>query len=193
MKSGFTLLEMLVVLIIVSLVSMLLMQLLSYILYLRSQFLTQLGDLQQGEIQYHWFRSSTAAIVTDYVNGKHIFQGKSNEFSGLTLAALDARTGIPTPFTWQLKNEEDTTVLRYQNSRAEYWEVSRWLGKRGSFRYRAADGEWYTQWPPNLGVTPPQLPEAVLLLGQRRQTLTTWMVKLTEFNLTKIDQRLDQF
>ena len=188
---GFTLLEMLVVLVLVAFVSTLILQGFSFIFQLRSRFLVQLDDLQRGAIQEHWFRSSTAAIVTDYRDGEHIFKGEEREFSGLTLVALDAMMGAPTAFAWQLKYTGGSMVLRYQNSKGEYWEVARWLGEEGYFRYMAKDGEWHSQWPPKFGLISAQIPRAIFLSGRRRQTPLTWIVKLTDYDTTRYDSRLD--
>ncbi len=187
---GFTLLEMLVVLILVAFISTLILQGFSFIFQLRSRFLLQLDDLQQGTIQEHWFRSSTAAIVTDYHDGEHIFKGEERELSGLTLVALDAMIGIPTSFAWQLKYEEGNMVLWYKNAKGEYWEVARWINDEGYFRYMAKNGEWYTQWPPKFGANQPQIPRAIFLFGKQRQTSITWIVNLTDHNITRRDHRL---
>ncbi len=192
-KRGFTLLEMLVVLILVGFISTLLLQGFSYVLHLRSRFLVQLYDLQQGTLQEHWFRSTTAAIVTDYKGGESMFQGKERELSGLTLSALDTTLGVPTPFAWQMDYSDGMMVLRYQNSQGEKWDVARWLGDEGHFRYMARDGKWHNQWPPQFGTSPPQIPRLILLLGKRRQTLITWIVKLAEHDATRIDYRVEDW
>lgn len=193
--AGFTLLEMLVVLIMIGLITVLLLQGAAYVFQLRSRLLIHLNDLQQGAIQEFWFRSTTAAIVTDYNDGKHIFRGDEHEFSGLTLAALDMTIGAPTAFAWQLQSSNGVMVLRYQNSRNEYWEVSRWTGDpdQSYFRYMAKDGEWHTQWPPQFGLEPPQIPRLIRLQGQRRQTPITWIVKLAEYDTTRLDYRTEPF
>ncbi len=188
---GFTLLEMLVVLILVAFISTLILQGFAFIFQLRSRFLLQFDDLQQGAVQEHWFRSSTMAIVTDYLEGEHIFKGEEREFSGLTLAALDAMIGVPTPFAWQLKYKEGNMVLSYKNAKDEYWEVAHWLNDAGYFRYMAKNGEWYEQWPPKFGVNQSQIPRAIFLFGQRRQTPVTWIVNLTDYDVTRRDHRLD--
>lgn len=190
-SNGFTLLEMLVVLVIVGLISILLLQGFTHVLQLRSGFLAELEDSQQGALQEYWFRSATAAIVTDYHEGKHIFNGEDRQFSGLTLAALDKMTGIPTAFAWQLQYADGVTTLLYQNSQGEKWEIAHWIGDFGHFRYMAIDGQWHGQWPPTFGLEPPQIPRAILLLGQRRQTPFSWIIKLTDRNDDRYDYRND--
>ncbi len=187
---GFTLLEMLVVLVLVSLISTLLLQSLSYILQLRSHLQVHLDDLQHGAIQEAWFRSTTAGIITDYYDGKNIFQGTEREFSGLTLNPLEANLGALSPFAWQLQTEGGRTSLRYRKSDGEYWEVASWTGEPGTFRYMDIQGKWHTQWPPPFfSETPPQIPRFILLEAQRRQTAMTWMVQLADRNIARFDNR----
>ena len=187
---GFTLVEMLVVLVLVSLISILLLDGFIYILHLRSRFLDQLDDSQTGILQEYWFRSTIAGIITDYEDGKHIFQGKSKELSGLTLAALDMKAGVPTSFAWQLQYADGITTLRYQNSQGDYWEVAKWSGDSGGFQYMSVDGQWYEQWPPLLGSPALQIPQIILFQGQRRQMTINWLVKLSDSNYTRYDYRL---
>jgi general secretion pathway protein J len=188
---GFTLLEMLVVLVLVGLISTLLLQGFSSVLQLRSGFIAQLEATQRGALQEYWFRSTITAIMTDYRDGEHIFKGEERQLSGLTIAALDQMTGMPSAFAWQLKYADGTTTLLYQNNKGEYWEIARWLGEQGRFRYMAVDGQWHTQWPPRLGLEPAQIPRAILLEGQRRQTPFTWIVKLTEHDYARYEVRED--
>jgi general secretion pathway protein J len=188
---GFTLLEMLVVLVLVGLLSTLLLQGFFYILHLRAGLLVQLSDLQYGSLQEHWFRSTTAATVADYGDGKSIFRGNEHEFSGLTIAPLEASIGVLAPYAWELQYKEGMTTLRYRKGDGDYWEVATWLGEHGSFRYMDTSGKWYNQWPPQFfsNNIPAQLPAIILLQGQRRQTPTTWIVQLTGNKLTPKDSR----
>jgi general secretion pathway protein J len=188
--SGFTLLEMLVVLFIVSLISTLLLEGFTHILQLRSRFLVQLDNSQKGAIQEYWFQSTTAGIVTDYYKGENIFKGNEKEFSGLTLMALDAKPGVPTFFAWQLQYQDGTTKLSYKNRQGESWEVTHWFSEQGRFQYQDEEGEWHDQWPPIFGLQNKQIPRLIVLHGQRRQILFTWIVKLTDYDKSRSDFRL---
>ncbi|EDN65723.1 conserved hypothetical protein [Beggiatoa sp. PS] len=190
--SGFTLLEMLVVLFIVSLISTLLLEGFTHVLHLRSRFLVQLDNSQKGAIQEYWFQSTTTGIVTDYYKGEHIFKGNEQEFSGLTLMALDAMPGVPTSFAWQLKYTDGIMKLGYKNSQGEYWEVAHWFSQQGHFQYQGEEGEWHDQWPPAFGLQTKQIPRLIVLHGQRRQNLFTWIVKLTDYDKSRIDHRVYQ-
>lgn len=181
---------MLVVLVLISLISMLLLEGFIYVLHLRSRFLDQLDDSQTGILQEHWFRSTIAGIVTDYENGEQIFQGQSRELSGLTLAALDMKAGIPASFAWQLQYTDGITTLRYRNSQGNYWEVAKWSGDSGGFQYMSIDGEWHKQWPPQFGLKTFQIPKIIFFQGQRRQLAINWLVKLSDLNYTRYDYRL---
>ncbi len=193
-KQGFTLLEMLVVLLVVSLLTTLLMQGFAYILQLRGRFLTQLSDLQQGTLQEYWFHSSTTALMADYpdIPDAKVFKGEALQFQGLTLSALDAEEGLPTPMAWKLVSQEGSIILQYQHSNGAVWEISRWLGERGEFSYLDSTGKWYPTWPPqNLGIKPPQLPKAIMLTGLRRDLPFTWIVQLTGRDIAPLDFRLN--
>ncbi|MCP4696355.1 MAG: hypothetical protein GY862_05855 [Gammaproteobacteria bacterium] len=184
---------MLVVLVLTGLISTLLMEGLTYVLHLRARFLEQLDDLQQGALQEHWFRGTSAALIPDYTDippsQANLFTGQEREFSGLTIAALDAETGLPAPFSWRLLYEGGKTVLQYRNSGGEYWDITHWYEQSGSFLYRAENGEWHKQWPPAFGLEVPQLPHAIMLSGWRRQEPVTWIVHIPGRKDPKPDYR----
>ena len=91
------------------------------------------------------------------------------------------------PMTWQLTYEDGMTILRYQNVQAELWTVFQWHNEIGEFQYLSAEGEWQTQWPPELGEEPPQLPRAIMLTGQKRQSPFTWIVQIAGRDTAPID------
>jgi general secretion pathway protein J len=199
-QRGFTLLEMLVVLVLVALISTLLLEGISQVLLLRERFLGVLQRTQQGAVQAYWFRSSVAGLLPDYpterpdivfqARSPQLFEGQSDTLSGLTLAALDANGGVPTPFSWRLLRANQQTTLQYQNQAGEYWTVMVWPGEQGEFRYQDKAGKWYEQWPPALGLEPPQLPSAVLLTGLRQQQAFTWLVPILGREAAALDYRL---
>lgn len=191
-SQGFTLLELLVVLIITTLTTLLLFQGLGFVMQLREQLLNQFEEAHRGQIQEHWFRSSTAAIVPAYedIPNPAIFKGEANQFKGLTIAGLDADHGVPVEFAWELNTENDVTTLIYRNAQKQGWAVLSWRGDLGKFNYLANDGQWHEQWPPNnFGVQPPQLPRAILFIGKRRETPMTWIVSIHGRERPKLDLR----
>ena len=191
-NSGFTLLEVLVVLVIMGLLSTLLLEGFFFVLDLRWRVLTQLQDAQYSAMQEYGFRSTVAAIVSDYYGGKNLFQGNEHELSGLTIAPLEASMGTLLPFAWQIQHQQGTTILRYRKHDGEYWEITRWVGEEGRFLYQDEEGTWHSQWPPqSFKTSPPQLPHLILLQGQRRQAPMTWIVALVDHNITVPDLRLE--
>jgi general secretion pathway protein J len=217
--NGFTLLEMLVVLVITALISTLLIQGLGQALALREGFSAYVDDLEHGTLRETWFRHSVQGLIPDYPPTVHtnffqaatpfVFKGNSLEFSGLTLAALDADNGVPMPFAWLLVREDETTLLHYRNSRGEVWEVWRWHGDSGTFVYIDRDGKHHPQWPPagnfndfpdipglsqlplfGGGESAPQLPRAIMLYGQGRQRPFVWFGAIAGRDTPPLDYRL---
>jgi len=178
---------MLVVLILIGLITTLLLQGFFYVLHLRERFLEQLNNLQQGAIQEHWFRSSTSSLTTNYADSDDLFKGNTQQFSGLTLASLDADSGVPMPVTWQLRYENGVTALRYKNTQEQFWTVFQWQDEVGQFQYLSPQGEWQAQWPPTLGEDPPQLPRAIMLTGKKRQFPFTWIVHIAGRDTAPLD------
>ncbi len=181
-QTAFTLLEVLVVLVLVSLISMLLMQGLGFVLQLRTQFVNQLDDLQQGTLQEYWFRSSTRSLFPAGSQSPFVFKGDKYSFSGLTTASLHDDIGTPVAFKWALITQQDKTKLYYYpnliNDPEQNWLVMEWFGNEGQFEYLDTEGKWFSQWPPQAFEAANQLPEAVLLTGKRRQQRLQWLVSV---------------
>jgi general secretion pathway protein J len=181
-RLGFTLLEMLVVLVLVSLISMLLMQSLTFVLQLRTQFVNQIDDLQQGALQEYWFRSSVRALFPAGNHSAYVFKGDKKTFTGLTMASLHEETGTPTPFKWALLPQQDKTILYYYPDLVKQpnlkWQVMEWFGDEGQFQYMGADGTWFDTWPPTAFDLVSQLPDAILFTAKRRQHKLQWLVRV---------------
>lgn len=179
---GFTLLEMLVVLVLVSFISLLLMQGLSFVLQLRTQFVNQIDDLQQGALQEYWFRSTTRSLFPARKETAYVFKGEKTAFSGLTTASLHEPIGMPTAFKWELQPQNDKTILYYYpdwvNQPQEKWQVMEWFGNEGQFQYRDINGTWSDSWPPGKFDFVTQLPEAILFTAKRRQHQLQWLVSI---------------
>ncbi|MEZ5671947.1 MAG: prepilin-type N-terminal cleavage/methylation domain-containing protein [Thiotrichaceae bacterium] len=191
-NQGFTLLELLVVLVITTLTTMLLFQGLSFVMQLREQLLNQFDEAHRGQIQEHWFRSSTESLVPAYedIPNAPIFKGEATKFSGLTISALDADHGVPVEFDWELTTDNDNVTLVYHDSQKQAWQVLNWQGELGKFSYLANDGQWHDQWPPaNFGLQPPQLPRAILFMGKRHHLPITWIVSIHGRERPKLDLR----
>jgi len=194
---GFTLLEVLVVLVIVTMLVTFLFQTLSHVLTVRLTILRQIATFQQGAIQEFWFRYSTSGLIADYpdIENNHVFTGDKQHFSGLTTTALNSDAGVPVPFGWFLVQENQQNELRYQ-TQAETWTILTWSDDSylSSFQYLDKEGHWVEQWPPKqFGITPPQLPEAIMLIAKRNQHIITWVVAVSALRSPKADLRLREF
>lgn len=180
-SAGYSLLEMLVVFVIVGLISSLLLQGLTYILQLRLRFLDAVKVQQADALREYWFRSVSRAVLPDQPEGSHGFQGDDRGFSGLTVAALQAPAGLPTPFAWRLdyRKEEDETWLQYQEDGQESsWGIMSWRGDVGSFLYLGEDETWYSEWPPPTLEKTAQLPAAIGLRRPVEGEPAVWFVTL---------------
>ncbi len=164
-----TLLEMLVVLVLVGMLVTVSFDGLSRLFDLRQRLGAWIDLAGDNAITTTWLRDSMASTVPEYENGPFPFRGGERALTGLTLAGLRTRPGIPVPYEWRLAPDSqgrgsvleyrDGTDLRY----SVYW---RWDGEPGRFTYFAEDGKSYPTWPPTgltlgTGVVIPQLPAAI--------------------------------
>lgn len=165
-KSGFTLVEVLVVLIIVGIVSGVLFQALENAYRLQRRFGTELFKVQQGQMAADWYRQTVHGLYPDYPEGRNVFQGSEREFSGLSLNPLGDDYGASTPITWKLKrNEQDGgNELIYSTEQRETPILS-WQGKPARFVYLDEQQAPHDSWPPKLGLSA-QLPKQIHLVAQ---------------------------
>jgi prepilin-type N-terminal cleavage/methylation domain-containing protein len=167
--AGMTLLEMLVVLILVAMLVTVSFEGLSRLFDLRQRLGAWIDLAGDNAITTTWLRDSLASSVPEYETGPVPFRGGERSLTGLTIAGLRTRPGIPVAFEWRLGPDpqgrgsvleyRDGTDLRY----SVYW---RWDGEPGRFTYFAEDGKSYPTWPPTgitlaTGVVIPQLPAAI--------------------------------
>lgn len=164
-----TLLEVLVVLVLVGMLVTVSFEGLSRLFDLRQRLGAWIDLAGDNAITTTWLRDSMASTVPEYENGPYPFKGGEQSLTGLTLAGLRTRPGIPVPYEWRLAADpqgrgsvleyRDGTDLRY----SVYW---RWDGDPGRFTYFAEDGKSYPTWPPTgltlgTGAVIPQLPLAI--------------------------------
>jgi len=165
-QRGFTLLEMLVVLILTGMITGILTQGLHQVFRLQTNFGRELFNTQQGEMYTEWFRQSVNGLMPDYDDGKYKFKGTEREFSGMTLAPLNAANEALLPFVWRLRFDQKTGQTRLQYGQEENTPVVlAWPGNSGKFVYFDAKGEPHAGWPPQSGKWP-QLPKAIYLENQ---------------------------
>ncbi len=163
-QAGFTLIEVLVVLIMAGTISGLLFQALERAYRLQDRFGVELFDAQQGQMATDWYRQTVQGLRPDYPDGKNLFTGTEQEFSGLTDNALGSQYGAPTPIGWQIRKnlQSGMTELVYLEQDKATPTLS-WQTKGARFVYIDDQRTLHDTWPPPLGRWP-QLPEQIQLV-----------------------------
>jgi general secretion pathway protein J len=171
-KSGFSLVEVLVVLVIGSFVSALLFQMLAQTYRLRGRFADQLVESQTGRMRADWLRETLRGLETVTQDSPFLFTGRSTTLQGLTSAPV-ATSGaqlkdfrlewIPRPTGWELQYADGQTP----------WPllVTGAFGSPG-FRYVDDQGGEHDQWPPR--ASPPAPPISVGPNSSPRQGTAQW-------------------
>lgn len=163
-KSGFTLLEMLVVLVIVSLVFSLLMGALHQAGMLQMRLSETQDETLGPQMAEDWFRRVIAGIQPDERLAPHVFRGGDRQLSALTLEAIaPANAGIPTAFTLSLEDDSASgkTLVKYTEPGLSFVLMTL-DGRDGHFVYEEDSGEESDAWPPRKS-DPPQIPSLVRL------------------------------
>ena len=159
-RSGFTLVEVLVVMAITALVSTVLLQALSQVYLLQTRFGEQLTQSQSGAMRVDWWRQVVQGLEPDFGDGKRLFSGRSDRMEGLSTQGLGTEPEGPKAFALEMGNGE----LRYLAGE-QVTSLLRWTaGDRAEFAYLDGTGQAHSQWPPaSARSDAPQLPAAVLL------------------------------
>ena len=152
-QDGFTLIEVLVVMILLALISGVLFQALERAYRLQERFGVTLFNVQQGQMVTDWYRQTVQGLYPDQADGAHIFQGKPEEFSGLSTNPLNEDYGAPTPITWRLRSNAsaNTTELLYADAQ-QTTVLMHWNGKSAKFVYLDEQLAPHDTWPPALGL-----------------------------------------
>lgn len=153
-------------LIIVAMVSGVLFQALERAYRLQDRFGTELFKVQQGQMAADWYRQTVQGLHPDYQDGRNVFQGKANEFSGLSSNPLSEAYGAPTPITWKIRNNQQngTTELIYIEEKRET-SILTWRGNQARFVYFNEKLNQNDSWPPPLGLST-QLPKQIQLVAK---------------------------
>ncbi|MGH8075370.1 MAG: PulJ/GspJ family protein [Lysobacter sp.] len=174
--AGFTLLEMLVVLMIAGMALALTTQALGQFqrAHKRASASEQAG--REYRLSEAWFRASVRALTAvpntrlpgeavDSAGGEDappVFEGRSDGFSGLTLAPVLAGQGLGVVQAWQVvTGPAGTEVLELQEQGRRALLSLPGMG-RLRLHYLDDEGELHDRWPPAQGVWP-QLPATVVL------------------------------
>ena len=130
--------------VIVSLVSTVLVQGLGFGLSLYQQVESRREDSHAKVLVRHWFVASSSALVVSV--GEHAsLKGNSNHFSATSFNALVASSGIATPISWELFDDQKGSVLAYSQADKAvlFWPITR----VHRFEYRDHVGGWHSSWP----------------------------------------------
>lgn len=179
---GFTLVEMLVVLLIVGMAGSVLFEGAAQVMNVQARFESQLARLRGEALRADWLRQLVEGLQPDYPDGKGVFKGSPQGFSGLTNNPLSADYGGLAAFALVLKYDQtrNETVLRY-GAEKDAPELMRWVGDRGRLRYSDNKGELHDNWPPPTGFWP-QLPTAIYVEGWRDGA--PWLAVATPYGPT---------
>ncbi len=185
-QSGFTLIETLATLTIFAIVMALLSTSLFQVARLAELNEQQTTQSRDDLIRVAWLKSTINAGVTDWVGGKHLFQGSARHVSGLTTRPLATQYAGRTAFEWRLvyNTANGMTELRYRETAitAPAWQdnpastdilIHTWLGNRGRFTFLQETGEFNEVWLANINPKPgvSALPVGVMLeFGETAQT-----------------------
>jgi general secretion pathway protein J len=162
-KTGFTLLEILVVLVLTSFITGILLQGLQQVYRIQVRFGTEMFHSQQRAMRVDWYRSSINGIMPDYVDGKCRFRGGARMVSGQTTAPLDAIGGALVPFKWRIDFDPKAGEMAlYSGDGSDAVIVLTWPGSEGRFLYVDEDSHAQESWPPLFG-KPQQVPRMILL------------------------------
>ncbi|MBD9369576.1 type II secretion system protein [Xanthomonas sp. XNM01] len=151
---GFTLLEAVVTLVIVSMLIAMLMQALSQSLGLRTRMLRLYGESREMLLQEAWFRESVGAAQPPVLGPGDAFDGEGDAVSYMSAAPLVAN-GSARVRWWLATDEAGLVSLNYADPDVEHLRVLDGLLQDAAFSYRAAEGEWRSEWQ---GLPPARVP-----------------------------------
>ena len=179
--TGFTLLEMLVVLVLIGMLTALVAQALGGLGAIDASLERAEQRLQADFLAEHQLRQLGAGLVPD-PNLDNAFAGDSSSFTGLSLASLAARPGVPMPVRLAIEPAPEDSELVLHGKRpasgvvggGEWVPLQRWALGPGdwAWRYRDRDGRWQPAWPDTEPETAadPQLPRGLALVNAATDT-----------------------
>lgn len=175
--AGFTLLEMLVVLLIAGMALTLTTQALGQFQRAHARASASERAGREYRLSEAWFRDSVRALTAADDTGRAaadtrrnaspdqpsaVFKGRSDGFSGLTLAPVLAGQGIPVVQAWRVVAGPAGTDVLELREEGQRLLLSLPGSGRLHLHYLDDEGKLHDQWPPALGKWP-QLPAAVVL------------------------------
>jgi general secretion pathway protein J len=166
-KSGFTIIELLVVLVITSAISSILLQSLHQVMRLHERFGTLLVDGQYELLHRDWLLQLMSGLAPDQIDGKYTFKGDAKKLSGLSFSVPGQSAGVLSPFSlavsYQAANDQSSLYWSgSSNSITKNIPILQWAGNKAKFMYIDDKGEVFNDWPPLLNNTSPQVPPLIL-------------------------------
>jgi hypothetical protein len=169
-RSGFTLLETLVMLIISSLAVMMMFQALAGFNRSRERIGAIEGVRNNDVVVLGWVRDSFRGVVAidtpgatpkpdDPAAGLH---GTADGFTALTVAPLLGPAGVPVKVQWSVEHGANGSHLIYQEEGQPPLTLPLRNASDLHFSYLDQEGKAMTNWPPKLGLQAP-LPTAIEL------------------------------
>jgi general secretion pathway protein J len=143
-QSGLSFLELLVVIVIVSLVSTVLVQGLGFGLSLYQQVESRRVNSHKKVLVNHWFGTSSSALVVS-TGGLVSLEGAGDRFAARSFNALAGATGVATPISWKLIDDQKGSVLEYQQAGEIF--MLRSIEGTHRFEYQDHGGAWRSRWP----------------------------------------------
>lgn len=177
-QTGFTLIEVIVVMVLIGLITTLLIQGLSFSMSLRAQGLRLSAEKTEARLREHWFRTLINGAAPDHREGPNLFQGTATKLNGLTLNPLHPGAAPPAPFTLEIENRQNDTLLHYSDGAETHWPLFRLENTAWTFQYLAPDSTWKDQWPPEPEAS--QLPQAIRLTTNREDAAVRWVQSIPQ-------------
>ena len=134
-----------------------------------------------------WIRQSAAASMPQ-LDQTRAFKGDSQSFSAITLQPLEAKAGVPMPYSWQLSQKDGSIILAYTEGVDTVWEIDSWRASDARFSYMTGKGEWVSSWPKDES-QPLVNPIAIALISQKKGRPFSVYITLSNFPVAEIDFR----
>ena len=88
-------------------------------------------------------------------------EGAGDRFAASSFNALAGATGVATPISWKLIDDQKGSVLEYQQAGEIF--ILRSMAGTHRFEYQDHDDDWHSRWPLQGGVVS-MLPTAVRIV-----------------------------
>lgn len=165
-RSGFTLMETLVVLVLVSLTVLVMFQMLGSYRIAHERVTANAGGIDRRALVEAWFTDSVRGLQA---LEREPLEGTADRFSAITLNPVLAPPGSPTRVEWRLLQEAGEWMLAYSEDGDERWRLPVRDGDTARFLYFSRDGREAERWPPEAGMQDPLPGSIALVQGDRAQ------------------------